>query len=253
MAASDRLRGRLRLGAEGLPASGGWRVTIEAWRGEISRRSERGSRCRFGRRRALGLALAVLPLGSVALGQGAGGSGFRVSGVAAEAAAETAAAARERAIAQGLRTAWAMLLAREAPADAARLSAVTQEELDRLVESFEVEGERVGATRYAATLAVNFRPEAVRALLARSPSAAPAGRVEVVAPLSGIADWVELRRRLGNAPAVGGVEVLALSRSEARLALMLPGGAAGAAGLGQAGLSLSEGPAGLTLRLAPGP
>ena len=181
------------------------------------------------------------------------GAGFTVRGIAAEATAETATAARERAIAAGLRSAWAALLAREAPEAEARLVAVSAEELDRLVESFEVENERVGATRYAATLTVHFRPDRVRSLLATVPARAPAGRIEVVAPLSRVNDWVELRRRLASAPAVSGVELLALSRREARLALSLPYGRAGVAALEAAGLRLGDGPAGPTLTLTPGP
>jgi len=191
--------------------------------------------------------LAVAP--TVAAAQG---SGFTVTGIAAEAAAETATAARERAIAGGLRSAWMALVAREAPGSEARLGAVSGDELERLVESYEVENERVGNTRYAATLTVNFRPDRVRSLLATAPARTPAGRVEVVAPLSGVSDWVEIRRRLSNAPAVAGYEILALSRREARLALALPGGAAGAAALEQAGLRLTDGPSGPTLTLSPG-
>jgi len=128
---------------------------------------------------------------------------------------------------------------------------VSADELERLVESYEVENERLGATRYAATLTVNFRPDRVRSLLAATPGRAPAARLEVAAPLQGVNDWVELRRRLANAPAVGGYELLSLSRREARLALSLPGGAAGAAALEQAGLRLADGPTGLVLTLMP--
>lgn len=180
-------------------------------------------------------------------------SGFVVRGVAAEATAENATAARERAIAGGLRSAWATLVAREAPGDQARLAAISAGEIERLVESYEVGDERVGPTRYAATLTVLFRPEPVRALLAARPSAGPAGRIEVTAPLSGVNDWVEIRRRLSGAPAVSGVEIIALSRREARLALTVSGGdQAAAAALAAAGLRLGDGPGGRTLGLSPG-
>jgi hypothetical protein len=221
-------------------------VTREAWAAEISRRSGGlGRRCLL----AAAAAVALVRAGGAA----AQGAGFTVRGIAAEASGETATAARERAIAAGLRSAWAALVAREAPGAEARLGAVSGDELERLIESYEVENERVGATRYAATLTVNFRPDRVRSLLATAPARAPAGRVEVVAPLSEVRDWVELRRRLASAPAVSGVELLALSRREARLALSLPGGQAGAAALEAAGLRLGDGPAGPTLTLAPGP
>lgn len=181
-----------------------------------------------------------------------GGSGFVVTGVAVESAAETATAARERAIAAGLRTAWTALLAREAPGDEARLAGVSADELQRLVESYEVEDEHLGATRYAATLTVFFRPERVRSLLAARPSSGPIGTLEVSAPLRGIEDWVEIRRRLAGTPAIGGFRILSLSRQEARLSLSLPGGQAAASILASAGLTLSDGPGGLVLGLAPG-
>lgn len=205
------------------------------------------------RRTVLAAAAAAVALarpGTLATAS-AQGAGFTVSGIAAEATAETAIAARERAIAAGLRSAWLALLARQAPAEEARLGAVSADELERLVESYEVENERLGATRYAATLTVNFRPDRVRSLLAATPGRAPAARLEVAAPLQGVNDWVELRRRLANAPAVGGYELLSLSRREARLALSLPGGAAGAAALEQAGLRLADGPTGPVLTLMP--
>lgn len=189
-----------------------------------------------------------------AAGLAQGGSGFVVRGVAAEATAETATAARERAIAGGLRSAWAALLAREAPGEQARLGAIGAEELERLVESYEVENERVGATRYAATLTVAFRPDPVRQLLAARPASGPSGRIEVTAPLTGIGDWVAIRQRLAGSPAIRGYEVLSLSRREARLALSLPGGQGeAAAALAGAGLVLRDGPAGPTLGLASGP
>ncbi|WP_291297098.1 hypothetical protein [Elioraea sp.] len=220
-------------------------MTIEGRVAEISRRSALG----FAGLMLAALAAPLAPLPA----WGQGGSGFVVRGIAAEAAAETATAARERAIAGGLRSAWAALLAREAPGEQARLGAISAEELERLVESYEVENERVGAQRYAATLTVAFRPEPVRRLLAARPASGPSGRIEVTAPLNGLSDWVAIRQRLAGSPAIRGYEVLALSRREARLALTLPGGQAeAAAALASAGLALRDGPGGPTLGLVPG-
>jgi hypothetical protein len=221
-------------------------VTIEGRVAEISRRSASG----HARRAVLAAALVLAASCRPAAAQQ---SGFVVRNVTAEATAETATAARDRAIASGLRSAWVTLLAREAPSDQARLGAISAEEIERLVESYEVGDERVGPTRYAATLTVAFRPEPVRALLAARPSAGLAGRIEVTAPLTGVNDWVEIRRRLAGAPAVGAVEILSLSRREARLALTVSGGEQAAAGaLAAVGLRLGDGPSGRTLGLVPG-
>ncbi len=236
-------------GVAGRLTQGGRSVRIEGRRAEISRRSGRGP----ARRAVLVAVCGLAPMAAGPRRAAAQQSGFVVQGVLAEASAENATAARERAFASGLRAAWATLVSREAPADQARLSAISPEDLDRLVESFEVENERVGATRYAALLTVFFRPDAVRALLASRPSAGPIARIEVVAPLSGVADWAEIRRRLAGAPAVRSVEVLALSRREARLALTLPDGLSGAAAaLEPAGLRLRDGMGPTTLILSPG-
>lgn len=94
---------------------------------------------------------------------------FTVRGVAVDATAETAPAARERAIAEGRRSAFRRLIARLVPAAQARsVSDPTDSELQRMVLGFEVANERASAVRWLADLTVAFDPRAVQARLRAS-------------------------------------------------------------------------------------
>ena len=153
----------------------------------------------------------------------AGEWGFRIGGIVVDETAADAVAARTAAQATGRQLAWERFLAREAP-EAARLRRLPERELDRLIEGFEVVEEEITARRYRATLAVLFRPEAVRALFARE--LGPGKTVEVRARFASPGEWAELRRRLAAIAIVSRVEPRGLSAGEARLALTLLGGAA---------------------------
>jgi hypothetical protein len=155
-------------------------------------------------------------------------------------------AARESAHREGFRLAWRRLLEAEAPDQQVRLGGLPDSELDRLIESFEIDREHVTATRYSATMTVIFRPAAVRALLARG-GAAPA-EIEVVVAFASLADWTEIRRRLAASPAVARVEVRSLSATAARLGLALTAAPErAAASLAAAGLALAREPEGWRL------
>lgn len=182
----------------------------------------------------------------------AGEWGFRVGGIAVDETAADALAARAAAQASGRRAAWERFLTREAPEAAARLRRLPESELDRLIEGFEVAEEEITARRYRATLTVLFRPEAVRALLARELGAGET--IEVRARFASPAEWAELRRRLSAIPVVSRVELRGLGAGEARLALTLFGGAARAEpALAAAGLVLATDGERRSLALAPSP
>ncbi|NBC31780.1 MAG: DUF2066 domain-containing protein [Alphaproteobacteria bacterium] len=103
------------------------------------------------------------------------GEPFTVTGVAVDADAETTTAAREQAFRQGARIALAQLLsdlaAAEPPVDAATLP---QDQIDVLIQAFEVEEERTSPGRYRATLTYIFREDAIRGLLGPEAAAAVA-------------------------------------------------------------------------------
>lgn len=202
---------------------------------------------RLRRRAAIGV-LAVLLGAPAGLRPARGQGGFVIRDVAVEAAAETPIAARDAAHREGFRQAWRRLLEAEAPDQLPRLGNLPDAELARLVEGFEVEGEHVTTTRYSASMTVIFRPDPVRALLARG-GAGPA-LIEARAVFATLAEWTEIRRRLAASPAVSRVELRGLSPTEARLGLTLTAGAERAvASLAAAGLTLAQASDGWRLSL----
>ncbi len=200
---------------------------------------------RLRRGAAIGLfaaLLGVLLRGRPAAAQG----GFVIRDIPVEASGPSPMAAREIAHREGFRLAWRRLLEAEAPDQVARLADLPDSELDRLVESFEIDREHVTTTRYSAAMTVIFRPVQVRALLARG-GAGPA-QIEAVAVFASLADWIEIRRRLAASPAVSAVELRGLSANAARLGLTLTAGPERAvASLAAAGLVLAREPEGWRL------
>jgi hypothetical protein len=186
--------------------------------------------------------LGVALLGRRAAAQG----GFVIRDIPVEASGPSPMAAREIAHREGFRLAWRRLLEAEAPDQTARLADLPDSELDRLVESFEIDREHVTTTRYSAAMTVIFRPEPVRALLARG-SGGPA-EIEAVAVFASLAEWIEIRRRLAASPAVARVELRGLSANAARLGLTLTAGPERAvASLAASGLVLAREPEGWRL------
>ena len=91
---------------------------------------------------------------------------FRVAGIPVDATAASAVAAREQAIASGEREGLRQLLRRlTLPEDAAHLPPVEGLRTDDYVQSYEVAQEKLGPTRYIATLNVSYVPDQVRTLL----------------------------------------------------------------------------------------
>ncbi len=91
---------------------------------------------------------------------------YSARGVVVDQTAQSAAQARDAAIAAGQRQALRQVFERVAPrADVRRLPNVNAQRLTDLVASFEVEDERVSATRYLGKLTVRFKPDDVRDLL----------------------------------------------------------------------------------------
>lgn len=91
---------------------------------------------------------------------------YRVLGVEVDAEAESAVAAREQAIARGQREGLVRLMQRlTSPEDHGRLPAVEGISIEPFVASYEIARERVGSTRYLATLNVSYVAAAVQGLL----------------------------------------------------------------------------------------
>ena len=92
---------------------------------------------------------------------------YAVSGVTVDVSAANANAARDQAIREAQTKAWGELYKRLVPGggNAPRLS---DRDLARVVQGFEIDDERVSATRYLGSMTVRFRPNAVREILAGS-------------------------------------------------------------------------------------
>lgn len=109
---------------------------------------------------------------------------YTVSDVAVDVTADSAAKARDQAMAEGQRTAFAQLLERlgVSPSVGAKLNS---DDLSTLVQNFEVQNERASSVRYIGALTVHFRPLAVRNFLAsrnESFSDAP-GKPVIILPI----------------------------------------------------------------------
>ncbi|KGM34555.1 hypothetical protein, partial [Inquilinus limosus] len=111
----------------------------------------------------LALAAALLCAGLVPVrAQTSGGapiagsaSGYSVDNIAVEATAANATEARTKAFAQGPRKALQQLL-QQIGADPARASGMSDGDVERLVQSFQVKSEQASPGHYAATLAYTF-------------------------------------------------------------------------------------------------
>lgn len=86
---------------------------------------------------------------------------FTVSGVKVDINAANANAARDQAIWQAQHKAWETLYQRLVPGGRGA-PRVSETDLARLVQGFEIDDERVSATRYVGSMTVRFRPAAVR-------------------------------------------------------------------------------------------
>src|SRR5262245_36929549 len=94
---------------------------------------------------------------------------YTVTDIRIDATAESAQAARDLAMAQGRPVAWQRMYRRLTPsAQWARQPRLSDQQLFRLIRSFEVSGERRSTTRYLADVTYHFNPVAVRQLLRQS-------------------------------------------------------------------------------------
>ncbi len=171
----------------------------------------------------LGAMLIVMGLILLALPAQAQQAEYSQRGVPAEATAENGVVARDRALASARRIAWG----RVAGDNAAR--GLSDSQIEALVESIVIEEERTGPTRYAGVVTVNFRRSGSQAVLSGvDPETALAPRnmatvatVEAIARYGGMAEWLEIRRRLAAAPEVARIDVVAISVDRARLRIAL--------------------------------
>ncbi|WP_448205528.1 DUF2066 domain-containing protein [Azospirillum sp. sgz302134] len=111
--------------------------------------------------------------------------GYTVSGVKVDVSAANANAARDQAIREAQVKAWNEMYKRLVPS-ATSAPKVSDNDLARLVQGFEIDDEKVSATRYLGTITVRFRPNAVRESLgmAAQQYVEPPARPFVVLPIT---------------------------------------------------------------------
>jgi hypothetical protein len=215
-------------------------------------------------------------------------SGYSVDGIAVEATAANATDARAKAFAQGPRKGLQQLL-QQIGGDPARATGMSDADVERLVERFQVQSEQTSPGHYAAKLAYTFRSSGVQQLLAggggsvatlppgtpgalgvpgtltppgtlvqpTQPGAAPNfvahGAVTVTVPIAQAADWYDIQGRLTRLGGVVTSSMVSLTARQAVLELRFPGDQVQLNQiLAQQGLVVQQGPQALELHRAGG-
>lgn len=198
---------------------------------------------------------------------GGGGSGYSVEGIAVQATAGNATDARTKAFAQGPRKALQQLL-QQIGADPGRVSGMSDADVERMVERFQVQSEQTSPGHYAATLAYTFRTSSVQQFLGGGAPAAtvgtmpggsaqssqgqtfaPQGHVTVMVPIAAPADWYDIQGRLTRLGSLVSSSIVSLTSRQAVLELRFPGDQSQLNQiLGQQGLSVQQGAQALELR-----
>jgi hypothetical protein len=199
-------------------------------------------------------------------------SGYSVDNVAVEASAGNATEARAKAFAQGPRKGLQQLL-QQIGADPNRVSGMSDADVERLVQSFQVKSEQASPGHYSANLAYTFRSSGVQQLLAgggaappitaTAPGAVPGtqpqpgfearGSVTVTVPIAAPADWYDVQGRLTKLGGMVSSSLVSLTARQAVLELRFPGDQTQLNQiLAQQGLTVQQGAQALELHRAGG-
>jgi len=148
----------------------------------------------------------------------------RQTGIVVEATAADAVQARDRALAQGRREAYARMSA----ATGAPGATASDAQIEAMIASIIIEQERVTSTRYTGRITVVFNggnasPSApANPLAAAPPAGQPASSfIEASASFSSLQQWLGLQRQVLHAGPVASLDIIAISTDAARLRLGL--------------------------------
>jgi hypothetical protein len=136
------------------------------------------------------VAAAVLVLAFVAPGAAQPVDLWTVSNIPVDATGNSPSAAKEAALSQGRQKAWAEVFRRVTPSSEwSRQPQLTAIELEPMVKSFDISGEKHSSTRYLATVTYVFNPAQVRAALRRTGTqfSESTAKPVLVVPLNGTA------------------------------------------------------------------
>lgn len=115
---------------------------------------------------------------------------WTVSNVPVDATGTSPSAAKDAALAQGRQKAWAEVFRRITPStEWSRMPPLTSEQLEPMIKSFDISGEKHSSTRYLATVTFVFNPTAVRSALRGTGTqfSESTAKPVLVVPLSGAA------------------------------------------------------------------
>lgn len=160
---------------------------------------------------------------------------YVVSGVPVDVTAADAVTARDQAILEGQRKAFAMLMEQQLGAEkAATINTPSDDRLSAMIEDFEVESERISGVRYVGVLTFRFDQDSIDAATGKAPEptaeivtdAMPSGPVRSITvnvPIASLRDWLEVQRRLSGIRTVQRTDVRGIARTEGELNLVFFG------------------------------
>lgn len=184
--------------------------------------------------RSLVGSLLLLMLAAWSVGPAAAAP-YVVTGVPVDVTAADAVTARDQAILEGQRKAFAMLMEQQlGPEQAATIKTPSDDHLSAMIENFEVESERISGVRYVGVLTFRFDQASVDAATGKAPDptaevvtdAMPSGPVRTITvdvPIGSLRDWLEVQRRLSVIRTVQRTDVRGIARTEGELNLVFFG------------------------------
>ncbi len=154
---------------------------------------------------------------------------YTVADVNADVMADTAAHARDQALMQAERAAYGQLCGRlGVPDNSIKL---TDDALAALVQSFEVQSERVSAVRYIGVFTIRFKPSAAQKKIGASVTgeegkplpSGPLSHVTTAVQTDSLAAWAQIKKRLNAVPQVAKIDTLDLGRGVSHIDLSFAG------------------------------
>jgi len=150
---------------------------------------------------------------------------YTVTDVNADVTADTSAHARDQALMQAERTAYAQLCARLNQSECA--AKMSDDAIGALVQSFEVQSEHLSAVRYIGVFTISFKPAAVQKKLGGAGEDAkatgPVSHLTIAVQTDTLASWAQIKHRIAQAPPVSRIDVLDLGRGLSHIDLSYSG------------------------------
>jgi hypothetical protein len=155
---------------------------------------------------------------------------YTITDVAADVTADNASHARDQALMQAERTAYEQLCARMGVPD--NNIKLNDDALAALVQSFEVQSERVSAVRYIGVFTIRFKPAATQKRMGgktadgstvKTLPAGPVSHLTVSVQTDSLAAWAGIRKRLNATTPVASIDVIDLGRGISHIDLSYVG------------------------------